>query len=283
MRLLNVNGRSAIERHGKAVDVEKASGGAFASDVGSIYVEWDRFRAWEAEYGDHDGESFDPARLWSPVTAPRQVFAIGLNYRGHAEEADIELPDTPMVFTKFVTSITEPNTTVRMPSKLVDWEVELVAVIGRRAEGVAAVDAWEHVAGLTIGQDLSERSLQVKPPPPQQFSLAKSFPGFAPIGPALVTPDEFDSPDDLEIGCRIGDEVMQKSRTGDLIFGVPVLVEYLSSILPLLPGDVIFTGTPAGVGFARKPQRFLRDGEELTSWIEGIGTITQRFVAEEAS
>ncbi|WP_213575660.1 fumarylacetoacetate hydrolase family protein [Rhodococcus sp. USK13] len=283
MRLLNVNGRLAIERDGKAIDVERASRGAFGADPADIYLDWDRFRVWEGEYGGTDGESFDPEQLGSPVTTPRQIFAIGLNYRGHAEENDIELPDTPMVFTKFATSITGPNTTVVMPTAAVDWEAELVAVVGRRAERVAAADAWDHIAGLTIGQDLSERVLQVKPPGPQQFSLAKSFPGFAPIGPALVTPDEFDNPGDLEIGCRIGAEVMQKSRTADLIFSVPVIVEYLSSILPLLPGDVIFTGTPDGVGYARTPQRFLRDGEELTTWIEGIGTMTQRFVAKAES
>lgn len=278
MRLLNVNGRMAIERDGRAVDVARASGGAYPADPGLIYVDWEGFRNWESSYVGTDGETLDPRLLGPPVTAPRQIFAVGLNYRSHAAETGIDLPETPMIFTKFATSITGPNVTVTMPSDAVDWEAELVAVIGRRAENVAAADAWDYVAGLTAGQDLSERILQVKPPAPQQFSLAKSFPGFAPLGPVLVTPDEFPNPDDLEIGCRVGDEIVQQSRTGDLIFSVPVLVEYLSSILPLLPGDVIFTGTPSGIGYARNPQRYLVDGDDLTTWVEGIGVMTQRFV-----
>ncbi|MGE0218779.1 fumarylacetoacetate hydrolase family protein [Mycolicibacterium sp.] len=277
MRLLNVNGRASVLRDGVAIDIEIASAGKFGADVATIYRDWQALRAWEADHAG-PGEPYAPSDLGSPVTEPRQLFAIGLNYREHAAETGIALPDTPMVFTKFATSITGPYATVVMPTDTVDWEAELVVVIGRRAEAVTRDQAWDHVAGLTIGQDLSERTLQVKPPAPQQFSLAKSFPGFAPIGPVLVTPDEFESPDDLAIGCRIGDEVVQSSRTGDLIFGVPALVEYLSSITTLLPGDVIFTGTPSGIGMARTPQRYLRDGDELTTWIDGIGTMTQRFV-----
>lgn len=278
MRLLNVNGRAAIERDGRAVDVARASGGAYSSDLDLLYLDWDGFRAWESGYVGTDGDLFDARSLGSPVTVPRQIFAVGLNYRSHAVETGLDLPDTPMIFTKFASAITGPNVTVTMPSDAVDWEAELVAVIGRRAEHVAAENAWDFVAGLTVGQDLSERELQVKPPAPQQFSLAKSFPGFAPLGPVLVSPDEFSDPGDLEIGCRVGSEVVQQSRTGDLIFSVPVLVEYLSSILPLLPGDVIFTGTPSGIGYARDPQRYLSDGDDLTTWIEGIGSMTQRFV-----
>lgn len=278
MRLLNVNGRMAIERNGCAIDVARASGGAYSSDPDLIYADWDGFRAWESGYIGAEGAPIDVRRLGPPVTAPRQIFAVGLNYRSHAVETGLDLPDTPMIFTKFASSITGPNVTVTMPSEAVDWEAELVAVIGRRAEGVAAQDAWDFVAGLTVGQDLSERLLQLKPPAPQQFSLAKSFPGFAPLGPALVTPDEFADPNDLEIGCRIGNDIVQQSRTGDLIFSVPVLVAYLSSILPLLPGDVIFTGTPSGIGYARDPQRYLADGDNLTTWVEGVGAMTQHFV-----
>lgn len=282
MRLLNVNGRLAIERRGLAIDVASASLGKFGPDMTDAYEDWEGLRAWESDYDADDGEVFEPADLRSPVVAPRQIFAIGLNYRGHADESGIDLPETPMVFTKFASAIAAPYATVTMPTETVDWEAELVAVIGRRADRVPASEAWNYVAGLTIGQDLSERTLQIKPPAPQQFSLAKSFRGFAPLGPALVTPDEFTNPADLEIGCRVNGDVMQKARTGDLIFGVPTLVEYLSSVLTLLPGDLIFTGTPSGVGFAREPQRYLRDGEELTTWIEGIGTMTQRFVAGKA-
>lgn len=162
------------------------------------------------------------------------------------------------MFTKYVTSISGPVTEVALPpGGHTDWEVELVAVIGARAEKVTEADAWSHIAGLAVGQDISERVVQLAGPAPQ-FSLGKPYPGFAPIGPWLVTPDEFDHPDDLELRCAINGEEVQKGRTRDLIFSVPALIAGLSAVLPLLPGDVIFTGTPAGVGLGRDPQRFGR-------------------------
>lgn len=190
------------------------------------------------------------------------------------------MPGTlPPVFTKFVTAISGPVTEVKLPEGgNTDWEVELVAVIGRRAEGVSEADAWSHVAGLAVGQDISERISQLAGPAPQ-FSLGKSHPGFAPIGPWLVTPDEFDDPDDLELCCSINGEEMQKGRTRELIFSVPALIARLSATLPLLPGDVLFTGTPAGVGMGRDPKRFLAAGDELVSSIEGIGELRQTFLA----
>jgi 2-keto-4-pentenoate hydratase/2-oxohepta-3-ene-1,7-dioic acid hydratase in catechol pathway len=138
--------------------------------------------------------------------------------------------------------------------------------------------AWSYVAGLTAGQDLSEREMQVAPPMPQQFSLAKSFAGFTPIGPQLVTPDEFPDPDDLEIGCTLSGEQMQKARTSDLIFSIPQVIAHLSAVLPLLPGDLIFTGTPSGIGMARNPRRFLRPGDELLTSAEGIGQMRHHFI-----
>lgn len=161
----------------------------------------------------------------------------------------------------------------------VDWEVELVVIIGREAHRIDEADAWSHVAGLTVGQDISERISQLRGPAPQ-FGLGKSFPGFTPQGPWLVTPDEFDNPDDLELGCMIDGEEVQKGRTCELIFPVPSLIAALSQTVTLYPGDVIFTGTPAGVGVGQSPQRFLQPGESLDSWIEGIGELRQRFVAE---
>ena len=160
----------------------------------------------------------------------------------------------------------------------VDWEVELVAVLGRPAHRVAAADAWSHVAGLTVGQDISERVLQLAATPPQ-FSLAKSYPNFGPVGPCLVTVDEFEDPDDLELGCSINGSTVQKGRTSDMIFGVAEVIERLSAVLPLAPGDVIFTGTPAGVGLGRAEPRWLQPGDELVSYVSGIGEICQRFVA----
>ena len=157
-----------------------------------------------------------------------------------------------------------------------------MVIIGRTAASVPARSAWDHVAGLSVGQDVSERILQMASTPPQ-FSLGKSYPGFGPVGPYLVTPDEFENPDDLELSCSINGEQMQKSRTRELIFGVPELIEQLSRVTPLLPGDIIFTGTPSGVGLGRSPQRWLAPGDVLTSYIEGIGEMSHRFVAADGS
>jgi 2-keto-4-pentenoate hydratase/2-oxohepta-3-ene-1,7-dioic acid hydratase in catechol pathway len=224
----------------------------------------------------------DLRALEAPVPRPRQVFAIGMNYAAHAAEAGVDAPEFPPTFTKFPTCIAGPDAEVGLPSTFVDWEVELVVVIGERAYEVASGKGWTHVAGLMVGQDLSERVVQLRPPAPQ-FSLGKSFPGFGPIGPWIVTPDELENPDDLAISCTLNGEEVQKSRTSDLIFGVDALVHDLSSITPLLPGDLIFTGTPSGVGGARTPPRFLAPGDHLVSTIEGIGTIHTHLVDRSAS
>ncbi len=280
MRIANLSGRLVLLHEGKAVDVERVSGGLFAADPQAVYGRWAEFREWAATADLSDGAPFSPRDLGSPVPAPRQVLAIGLNYRDHAAESGFEAPDgLPPVFTKFATSISGPVTEVTLPpGGHTDWEVELVAVIGREAREVAEADAWDYVAGLTAGQDISERVSQLAGPAPQ-FSLGKSFPGFAPLGPSLVTTDEFTNRDDLELRCSINGEEVQKGHTRDLIFSVPALVSRLSAVLPLLPGDIIFTGTPAGVGLGRTPQRWLAPGDELVTTIEGIGELRQRFTA----
>ena len=181
-------------------------------------------------------------------------------------------------FTKYRTSLAGPVGVVELTGPKIDWEVELVAVISRAAHRVSEADGWDYVAGLTIGQDISDRETQFNAHPPQ-FSLGKSYPGYAPMGPVVVTPDEFADRDDLELSCAVNGEQMQKGRTSEMIFSVPQLVSRLSHITPLLPGDIIFTGTPSGVGMGRTPQRFLTDGDVLTSRIAGIGEIEQRFVA----
>ncbi|MEJ7584281.1 MAG: fumarylacetoacetate hydrolase family protein [Acidimicrobiales bacterium] len=220
---------------------------------------------------------YDESRLGSPVPAPGQVFAIGLNYRAHALESGMEIPAVPATFTKFPASLTGPFDDVTLSSGHVDWEVELVVVIGERADRVPEAEGWSHIAGLCVGQDVSDRHLQFAAG--NQFSLGKSYRGYGPVGPWLVTPDELDHPDDLALGCSIDGETVQDARTSDLVFSVPRLVAELSAVLPLRPGDLIFTGTPAGVGIGRKPPRFLQPGEIVESWIEGIGTIRNRFVA----
>ncbi|MEO3861978.1 fumarylacetoacetate hydrolase family protein [Acrocarpospora sp. B8E8] len=283
MRVVSVEGRLAVVVDGQVVDVERASGGRFDAAAQAVYARWEEFVAWAAEGvqpGAVSGPALDQVILAAPVPEPRQVFAIGLNYRDHVAEGGLEASDTtPMVFTKFPSSVAGPYDDVPLPPGSVDFEAELVVVIGKRAERVPADRAWEHVAGLTAGQDLSERELQTGPPHPPQFSLAKSFPKFAPIGPAVVTPDEFDDPSDLEIGCHLNGEQMQKARTSDMIFSVAGIVAYLSSVLPLLPGDLIFTGTPSGVGFVRDPKRLITPGDVLLTHVEGIGTMRHHFHA----
>ncbi|GHB47029.1 hypothetical protein GCM10010377_42480 [Streptomyces viridiviolaceus] len=207
------------------------------------------------------------------------MLAVGLNYRDLVTEAGFATPEgIPPVFTKFATALTGPVTEVALPrGSHTDWEVELVVVIGHEARHVVEAEARSCVAGLAVGQDISERVLQMEGPAPQ-FSLGKSYPGFAPTGPWLVTPDEFDNPDDLELTWSVNGAEMQRGRTRQPIFSVPALIAKLSAVLPLLPGDVIYTGTPAGVGLGRTPPRRLAPGDELISSIDGIGELRQRFV-----
>ncbi|SDZ13566.1 2-keto-4-pentenoate hydratase/2-oxohepta-3-ene-1,7-dioic acid hydratase (catechol pathway) [Geodermatophilus africanus] len=279
MRILNLDGRLSLAVRDGAVDVETASGGTFPADVMSVYERWDEFAQWARDFSGAPDRSLDDAAVGPPVPRPAQVFAVGLNYRDHATEAGLGLPDRPMVFTKFPAAVTGPYGEIVLPSDTVDFEVELVAVVGRRARNVVESDAWAHIAGLTAGQDLSDRAEQLSGPPPQQYNLGKSFEGFAPIGPALVTPDEFADPDDIALGCQLSGVQMQKGRTRDFVFSIPQLVAHLSRILPLLPGDLIFTGTPSGIGWVRDPRRTIAPGEELVTFVEGIGEMRHTFVA----
>jgi 2-keto-4-pentenoate hydratase/2-oxohepta-3-ene-1,7-dioic acid hydratase in catechol pathway len=274
MRLGNLDGRPVLITTDGAGALD-ASAGGFASHA-DVFERWDEFVAWAAGADLGGATAFDPALLGPVSPRPAQVFAIGLNYAAHAAEASLAIPEFPTTFTKFPTCLTGPYATVDLPGETVDFEIELVAVISKRAHHVAEADAWSHVAGLAVGQDLSERTVQLRPPAPQ-FSLGKSFPGFGPTGPWLVTPDEVADRDDLAIECRHNGEVVQSSRTSDLIFSVARIIHLVSGVTPMLPGDVIFTGTPSGVGIGRTPQRFMRSGDRLESTVEGIGTIVTTF------
>nr|WP_241732460.1 fumarylacetoacetate hydrolase family protein [Galbitalea soli] len=245
-----------------------------------MFEEWDAVVEWAAgarsAVDPADLDPLDPERLGAPVPRPRQVFAIGVNYTEHAAEAGYPSDSVPVTFTKFPSCIVGPDHVVELPSESVDWEIELVVAIARTAHRVSAADAWSHVAGVTIGQDLSERVIQMVGTKPQ-FSLGKSFPGFGPTGPWLVTPDELPDRDDLELRCELDGERVQTGRTSQMIYTVPQLIERLSAVVPLLPGDLIFTGTPSGIGNARTPKRFLQPEERLTSAIDGIGVLETRF------
>lgn len=278
MRLGVIGGRAfLLDRDSRGVDVGIASGGSLPSDPTALFEQWTDLARLAAS-PDLAFESLDVSRLELPTPRPRQVFAIGANYRAHAAEAGFDAPAQPIVFTKFPSCLTGPHDAVVVGSQTVDWEVELVVVMGREARNVSRADAWSYVAGLSVGQDISDRAIQRLGPMPQ-FSLAKSLPGFGPVGPVIVSPDEFADPDDLALGCSVNGQLMQSSRTSDFIFPVSELIEYISALCPLYPGDLIFTGTPEGVGATRKPPVFLHPGDVLTTWVEGIGELRNPLAA----
>lgn len=276
-RLLNVNGRAALEHDGDWYDLaELADDAALVDPLAAVA----RFRELHAL---HDrcahatpGGRIADAELGAPVPQPRQVFGIGLNYNDHAGESGMPLPPAPLTFTKFPSCIAGPNAEIPLSNEMVDWEVEIVAVIGEEVSRVDEADAWNVVAGLTLGQDISDRALQMTGTPPQ-FCLGKSYPNYGPIGPALVALDAFADPDDIGLWCEVDGERMQDARSKELIFSIPAIVAYLSNICTLYPGDLIFSGTPSGVGMARG--RFLAPGETLTSGAEVIGGLSNRCVS----
>ena len=218
-------------------------------------------------------------QLHAPLLNPPRVFAIGLNYRDHAKESGMAIPTTPVVFFKLPTAIVGPGEPIVLPinSSQPDYEAEFAFVIGKGGYRIPA-SAWrDHVYGYTIVNDVSARDVQFAS---TQWSLSKSFPTFCPLGPAIVTADEIPDPHSLAIGLAIDGEVLQSSNTSELIFKTPELIEYLSSITPLLPGDIVSTGTPYGVGLGRTPKRWLRPGETVTVTVEGLGSLTNPVVAE---
>ena len=222
----------------------------------------------------------DQVRLHAPLPNPPRIFAIGLNYRDHASESGMELPTTPVVFFKLPTAIIGPGEPIVLPknSTQPDYEAEFAFVIGKGGYRIPA-SAWrDHVYGYTIVNDVSARDVQFAS---TQWSMSKSFPTFCPLGPAIVTADEIADPHALDISLSIDGETLQHSNTRELVFKIPELIEYLSSITPLLPGDIVSTGTPPGVGLGRNPKRWLKPGETVTVTIEGLGSLTNPVVAEQ--
>jgi 2-keto-4-pentenoate hydratase/2-oxohepta-3-ene-1,7-dioic acid hydratase in catechol pathway len=218
-------------------------------------------------------------RLGAPVAGVRQFVAIGLNYRQHAEESGLEIPKEPVVFMKALTSIAGPDDDVALPegSEAGDWEIELGFVIGTQAKNVPLADALSHVAGYCLANDVSERDWQIKRN--GQWGKGKSFDGFGPLGPWLVTRDELPDPQNIPLELSVNGEVRQRSSTADMIFPVAEIVSYLSRFMTLLPGDVVITGTPQGVGLGMKPvPQFLRRGDVMTLRAGPLGTQRQRVV-----
>lgn len=271
-RFANVDGRAALVDDAEQwYDLERLTDGAAGPDPMAALLNPDALHAASAGLGDAtpDG-ALDSANLGAPVPTPRNVFGIGLNYRPHAEESNMELPKRPLVFGKFTSCIVGPTAEIELRSETADWEVELVVVIGKPGRDIAAADAWDHVLGVSVGQDISDRRLQMASKPPH-FDLGKSRDTYGPMGPVLVSTDSFDDPTDLAISCDINGERKQEDRTTSLIFTVAELIEYLSQVMTLETGDTIYTGTPAGVGAAS--QTFLKPGDVITSTVEGIGTM----------
>jgi 2,4-diketo-3-deoxy-L-fuconate hydrolase len=278
MRIANVEGRGSLIVNGRVVDVESATAGAITSDPMELvdlrnHPQMAKLRATE------ESRDIGEFKLGPPVPRPGKVIAIALNYRSHAEEANKPIPTEPHVMVKFSTCITGPYDDVFMHDlEMVDYEVELVLAVGRRGVRIPSCSAWEHVSGLTIGNDVSDRNEQFRPPI-RQFSMAKSYDGFGPIGPILVTPDELQERDDIEISLEVDGELRQHARTSDFIFPVPVLIEWLSKYVTLEVGDLIFTGTTGGVGDSMDPPTYLRHNQIVEASIEGIGSIRNRFIA----
>ncbi|MEM9562693.1 MAG: fumarylacetoacetate hydrolase family protein [Actinomycetota bacterium] len=273
-RFATVSGRSALVADDRWYDLETVTGGGVPADPMAALTDATALDQASATLADAEpGGALADADLGSPVPAPTNAFGIGLNYRTHAEESNMEPPAVPLVFAKFPSCIVGPNDDVELRCTTADWEVELVAVIGQSGRDIPAERAWDHVLGLTVGQDISDRALQLSSKPPH-FDLGKSRDTYGPMGPFLVSTDSFDDPTDLAITCDINDERKQDDRTTSLLFSVAELVAYLSAALTLQTGDVIFTGTPAGVGAATRT--FLEPGDVITSTVEGIGTMTNR-------
>jgi len=232
-----------------------------------------------AEKGLAAGQ-FVEGTIQAPIPDPGKVICIGLNYRDHAEESGMAIPEEPVCFSKFGNTIIGPGESIRLPavSQQVDYEAELVVVIGKRAYGVAREDAFDYVAGYMNGHDVSARDWQIGKPG-KQWLLGKTPDTFAPIGPWLVTRDEVADPHAMDISLRLNGETMQSGNTREFIFGVDELIAYLTQIMTLEPGDIIFTGTPPGVGMARDPQVFLKPGDQVEVEIAGLGVLGNPVIA----
>lgn len=282
MRIANLGERAVLVTSEGAVDIAMASDGAFGPDPMDVYRRWADFTAWCRGASLPAAEPFAERDLGVPVPEPRQVFAIGANYRGHIQEAGLPEPEHPVVFTKFPSCLAAPFATIELPSDRVDYETEVVVVLGAGGHRIAREDAWSHVAGIAVGQDFSERDVQLRPPVPQ-FSMGKSYPGFGPFGPYVVTPDEFADRDAITFHATLegpgidGVRTLQTGSTADTFFDVPEIIHRLSQVVTLLPGDLIFTGTPEGVGLAQ--DLLMRPGHILTSALDGFDPIRNTFAA----
>jgi 2-keto-4-pentenoate hydratase/2-oxohepta-3-ene-1,7-dioic acid hydratase in catechol pathway len=271
--------RAALLRNGCIYDIW---GEAFASGRDSdrtVYALLEGGLLHEVRPVDgDDGVPVEGVDLLPPIARPSKLLCIGLNYRSHAEEQGIDPPESPTFFAKFANALTPPGATVALPSfsEKVDYEAEVAFVIGSRCKDVSEEDAMDHVAGYMLFNDLSARDWQFKTP---QWMPGKVFDGAAPCGPALVTKDEAGPPDAIEIELRLNGELMQSASTADLVHSIPALVAHLSMLMTLEPGDVVATGTPAGVGSLREPRVWLKDGDEIAISSPQLGLLETKIAA----
>lgn len=267
---------------GKVVNLAEASGGRLPNDMRSFIEQGDSALQLAQEIASKGGANGVPessVKLLAPIYNPSKLIAIGLNYMDHVRETGSKVPQTAVMFTKYTTSIIATGEDIRWDPALtqkVDWEAELAVVIGKRASKVKEEDAFDYILGYMNCDDVSARDLQNERG--DQWIMGKSLDTFAPLGPYLVTKDEVPDPNNLSIKCLVNGQAMQNSNTREMIFKIPYLIAYLSRGITLLPGDVITTGTPDGVGGARKPAIFLKNGDVVTVEIEGLGQLTNTCV-----
>lgn len=263
---------------GQIYDLADCSNGSLPSDMLSLLQRGEVGLAEAAKalaaISGTNGCAEEDAKLLAPIPNPSKVIAIGLNYMDHCREQNIDPPEIPIIFTKFPTSIVGQGDTVSWNPELtsqVDYEVELGVVIGQEARNVAAADVYDYIAGYTVCNDVSARDLQFGD---GQWVRGKSLDTFCPLGPYLVTKDEVADPHNLKIRCTVNGEALQDSTTAEMIFQIPALIEFASNAFTLLPGDVLITGTPDGVGVFRDPKVLLKDGDVMTVEVEGLGQLT---------
>jgi 2-keto-4-pentenoate hydratase/2-oxohepta-3-ene-1,7-dioic acid hydratase in catechol pathway len=269
--------RAAVQMGQMFVDVH-ATDGSLPASVRQI-LEQDLLKKVEQAIGRPSAVKVAKAKCLPPIPDPRKIICLGLNYRDHAAESGAPIPKEPILFSKYATSLIGDGDTIVLPpvSQEVDYEAELVIVVGRRGKNLRADSALEYVAGYTVGHDVSARDWQLKKDG-KQWMVGKTFDTFAPVGPVLVTADEVKDPHNLPIRLRLNGQTMQDSNTKQMIFGVGETLAYLSQVFTLEPGDLIFTGTPPGVGFARKPPVFLKGGDVVEVEIEGLGVLRNPVV-----
>ncbi len=276
-------GKPGNEKPGIQLDKgQKIDVSGFGLDYDEVFFGFEgpkKLREWLSLNQENCPKISDNVRLGPPICRPSKIVCVGLNYAKHAQESGMEVPSEPVLFFKASSAIIGPNDDVILPrnSKKSDWEVELAIVIGAKASYVEEENAMNHIAGYVLHNDISEREFQLERS--GQWVKGKSSDTFAPLGPYIATTEEIKDPHNLNMWLKLNGKTMQDSNTSDLIFGIPKLVSYISEFMTLLPGDIISTGTPFGVGLGLDPQIFLKEGDEMELGIDGLGVSKQKVIA----